>query len=144
MGFYRDGHITSYEFDLDISIPFEAYETVLSLKQHLKDEFDYTLYKEGDYIFQKAWTMAYTLTWDPYLPHNYPCFRIYDPSLWYYADIYCDHKANKTEMLAITKFPPEGYDDPQNEHVTYLCDYEKTPECCFMEHVVCKAYGLMC
>ena len=135
MGFYRDGKVTDYEFDVDFSIPATSFEKLVSLRQYFKEEFSYTLYTGKDYIFQKAWTMLYTLRWDPYLPIA-PCARIYDPKKWYYSDVYCDHRVDKATMLNLTKFPPLGWDAPENEGKMFLCDLEPTPENCFLEDVV--------
>eukprot|EP00048_Salpingoeca_helianthica_P006662 m.101302 g.101302 ORF g.101302 m.101302 type:complete len:290 (+) comp14088_c1_seq1:148-1017(+) len=136
LGMYRDGKVMDFEFDADLSIQQADLDKVVALRKHFQDSYDYSLYTLGDYIFQKGWTMLYMLKWEPYLV-DAPCVRIYDPDKWYYADVYCDVRVTKAEMLNLTTFPPAGYDDPKNAGKMFLCDMEMgTRENCMFEDMI--------
>lgn len=136
LGFYRDGKVMDYEFDVDLSIQKPQLEAVIALREEFKEKFGYSLYSQTDFIWQKGWTMLYTFTWQPYLGEA-PCARIYDVDKWYYADIYCDERVSRDEMLNITKFPPVGWDDPKNADKMYLCEMElEAKECCMPEDLI--------
>jgi hypothetical protein len=87
LGLIRDENILNHDFDIDYDVrdPLALY----ALKALFLQKFNYRLYNETDWIFQKGWTMLYQGSWDAYLTTG-PCLRLYDETRWYYIDIYCD------------------------------------------------------
>jgi len=124
LGAVRDKAIIPWEFDLDFGIPEDQCDKLLSFKDELNAQGDYTMYGRKDYIPQKANPV---LGYSGYM--SSPCVRIYDRSKQYYVDIYWHREVQPKEAHELTKFqelyPPSNFlKDDESPSNTLICNAE--------------------